>query len=263
VTVFPPTVPPALAPPPVIGHRGAAAYAPENTREGFAAAKALGCAWVEFDVALTRDGHPVLMHDETLARTAGAPGLLAETTLADLRRLDAGAWFGPRFQGCGVPTLADAVAALDDLGLGANVEIKPTAGTDAETARAAAGVIVDRWPDSLPPPLISSFSATALAAAFAAAPMLERAFLVDDPRTRGPGPSWERVCADLGCTGLHVNQSRITPHLIERAERRGLAVRAFTVNAPSRAARLFGWGVAGVFSDRPDRLLPVAPITGS
>lgn len=243
-------------PPAVIGHRGAAAHAPENTIGGFEAAYRLGCTWVEFDVGLTADRRAVLMHDDTLMRTTGAPGRLAETALADVVHLDAGAWFGPGHRGQWVPTLDDAIAALETYGLGANVEIKPTPGTDVETARVAAETVRDRWPAALPSPLLSSFSAVALAQAFATAPELDRAFLVDHADADA---GWERVCDDLGCAALHVDQRHVTPRLIDRAARRGLAVRAYTVNAPARAARLFAWGVTGVFSDRPERLFPLIP----
>src|SRR5207249_5332732 len=91
------TVP--LQRPPVIGHRGAAAYAPENTLAGLRRAKALGCAWVEFDVRLTGDGALVLCHDPRLDRTTSGSGLVSATSLAAIRECDAGSWFDPSFAG--------------------------------------------------------------------------------------------------------------------------------------------------------------------
>ena len=85
--------------PRVIGHRGIAARAPENTLAGFRRAAELGVAWVELDVQLTSDGVPVVFHDDGLERTTDGQGLLIETPLAVLRGLDAGAWFGPAFAG--------------------------------------------------------------------------------------------------------------------------------------------------------------------
>src|SRR5207253_2254358 len=83
--------------PPVIGHRGAAACAPENTLAGLRKASELGCRWVEFDVRLTADGHLILLHDDRVERTTDGRGSAAALLLATLRRYDAGAWFGRRF----------------------------------------------------------------------------------------------------------------------------------------------------------------------
>ena len=109
---------PALAA--VIGHRGAAARAPENTLAGLRCAKALGCTWVEFDVRLTADGAPVLCHDARLDRTTDCDGLVAAQALSAIRTCDAGIRFGPEFAGEPVPTLdaALALAALVDFARG-------------------------------------------------------------------------------------------------------------------------------------------------
>ena len=122
---------------PVIGHRGAAAAAPENTLASLRKAKELGASWVEFDVKLTRDGVPILMHDERLERTTNGRGEVAQATLAELQELDAGGWFGPAFRGERVPTFEAALGLCAELGLGINVEIKPCPGREAETARVA------------------------------------------------------------------------------------------------------------------------------
>src|ERR1700693_594514 len=83
--------------PPVIGHRGAAARAPENTLAGLRRAKAVGCARVVFDVRLTGDGALVLCHDPRLDRTTNGSGLISASSLAAIRELDAGSWFDPSF----------------------------------------------------------------------------------------------------------------------------------------------------------------------
>ena len=237
----------------VIGHRGAMGHAPENTLASIRTAARLGARWVEFDVALTKDHHPVIIHDDTLDRTAGVSGKLAETELSDVMHLDVGAWFSPKFQGESVPTLKETITVLTELGLGANVEIKPTPGTEAETGRIVAERVVSLWPDVLPVPLFSSFSETALAAAGSVAPPIPRAFLIHEPTAA----AWS-VCADLACDALHVAEKFVTPKLIDQAHQRDLDLRAFTVNTPKRAAQLFAWGIDGVFSDRPERLLPIA-----
>ncbi len=240
--------------PAVIGHRGAAGHAPENTLASLHKAAELGARWVEFDTKLTRDGAAVLFHDDTLERTTDGHGKVVETTLADLRKLDAGAWFdgGSRgaFAGEPVPTLVDAMATLARLGLGANVEIKPSPGREAETGRVVAGVLRSSWPETLPAPLISSFDAAALGAARDTAPEFPRALNVFRiPR------DWRKRAKALNFRAVHCLERNLTARRVRALKDEGMAVRAFTVNDKTRAETLFGWGVDGVISDYPERIL--------
>jgi glycerophosphoryl diester phosphodiesterase len=160
--------------PPVIGHRGAAAAAPENTLASLRKAHELGARWVEFDVKLSRDRRPILAHDERLNRTTNGRGRFADQTLAEIAKLDAGSWFGPAFAGERVPTFEDALALCGELGLGVNVEIKPCPGRERETARVVAETLLDHWPATRPTPLISSFAPACLLIAREVAPEVPR-----------------------------------------------------------------------------------------
>src|SRR5437867_11693182 len=122
--------------PSIIGHRGAADYAPENTLEGIREAARRGARWVEFDTKLTGDGVVILMHDDTLDRTTNGRGAVAGTAFHDIGLLDAGSWFGPAWRGVRVPRLADVLALLVELDMQANIEIKPCTGREVETAQA-------------------------------------------------------------------------------------------------------------------------------
>lgn len=236
--------------PRVIGHRGAALSAPENTLAGFCKAAALGVAWVEFDVRLTRDGRPILLHDDTLDRTTTGHGPAAMLRLEEIRRLDAGGWFAPDFSGEPVPSLEETIELLGDLGLGAVVELKPAPGAEETTGRVAAALLAERWPPSLPAPLLSSFKPRALAAARAVAPQLERALLVGAIPRR-----WREQVAALECRSLHIDQRRVDQAVAAELTGAGMTVFAYTVNLPGRAQELFSWGVEAVFSDCPDRVL--------
>ena len=108
----------------ISGHRGGAAYAPENTMAAFKKGKALGADLLELDVQLTRDGHLVIFHDDTLDRTTNGKGLLRERTLAELKELDAGSWFSPEFAGERIPTFEEVVEWATDVGMRLNVELK-------------------------------------------------------------------------------------------------------------------------------------------
>ena len=108
----------------VIGHRGAMGYRPENTMPSFEHALALGADCVEFDVHLTRDGVPVVIHDDAVDRTTNGHGLVRDHTLAELQRLDAGSWFGPDYAGARIPTLDEVLDWARRSGMAVDVEIK-------------------------------------------------------------------------------------------------------------------------------------------
>jgi glycerophosphoryl diester phosphodiesterase len=243
------TVPP-LALPQVIGHRGAAASAPENTKAGFARAAALGAAWVELDVQLTRDGIPVVFHDDTLERTTSGRGALVDTDLAGLKRLDAGAWFAPGFAGEPVPTLEEVLVLLVELGLSVNLEIKAGEARGRETCLGGLAVACAVWPADRPKPLMSSFAESALIAAAEAAPEWPRGLLCETwPE------DWRQRTTRLDCRSLHVHWRHLTASRVAAVKEAGLAVLAYTVNERRLARRLWDWGVDAVFSDRPERLL--------
>lgn len=236
--------------PPVIGHRGAAGYAPENTVASLRAAAALGVRWVEFDAKLAGDGQVVLFHDERLERTTDGAGRVADLPLEDLRALDAGAWFEERFRGERIPTLSEALAALGALGLGANVEIKPDAGREAETGDAVGRTLAREWPRALPPPILSSFASGALGAAIGHVPDAPRALLVVDVPA-----DWRRRVTGFGCDALHCAASGLTGDVAAAIRAAGYGLRCYTVNDAAIARELFDWGVEAVFSDFPDQIL--------
>lgn len=248
-----PSRPPEI--PRIIGHRGAAAHAPENTLAGFRKAAALGCRMIEFDVKLSRDGVPVAIHDATVARTTGgAPGAVRHMTLAALRALDAGAWFGPAFAGERIPTLDETMRLAAALGLAVNIEIKPCPGRERETAEAAIAAARAAWPADRPPPLLSSFSTEALLAAKTAAPDWPRGWLVGDR----PADWRERVAAVEPAT-IHPDHTKETAESLADYRAGGWPILTYTVNDPERARALFGMGVDAIITDRPDALMPVAP----
>lgn len=119
----------------VIAHRGASACYPENTIPAFEAAVELGAHMIELDVQLSRDGEVVVSHDETLARCTDGRGTVAGRSLAELKWLDAGSWFGKDFEGTKIPTLEE-VLSLCRGRIAVNVEIK----TEAVTDRVAGGI---------------------------------------------------------------------------------------------------------------------------
>lgn len=241
--------------PRVIGHRGAATYAPENTLVSLREAKRRGAPWVEFDVKLSADGVPILMHDDSLKRTTGLDRPAAATSWAEIARLDAGAWKAARFAGEPVPSFEAAIACLSEEGLGANVEIKPCSGRAAETAVATVEMLRRLWPARLPAPLLSSFHDEALAAARDAAPEFPRAILIDELED-----DWRQRAAALDVVGVNTNGKKLAAARAAEIKAAGYLLGVYTINDPAAARRLVAMGVDCVITDSPDVIMAAVSV---
>lgn len=233
--------------PRVIAHRGGGTLAPENTLAGLRKAKQLGFAGVEFDVMLAAGATPILMHDETLERTTNGSGKIAETAYSAIQALDAGGWHSPEHASEPVPSFEQAARLCMELGLWANVEIKPSKGFEAQTGTAAALLARELWRSAPAQPLLSSFQPASLAAAKAAAPELCRGAI-----TRSIPPQWETWMQRLGCVSLHCDYRMLLPQQVRTVHDAGYWLACWTVNDPEIARVLFGWGVDAVITDRLD-----------
>lgn len=238
--------------PSVIGHRGACGYAPENTLASIIAAADMGVKWVEFDVMLTKDGVPVIHHDDTLERTTSLSGLMRETPYEILKTADAGSWFGDSFVNEPVPTLEQVMDVCLERGLGMNVEIKPCEGVELETAEVVLDVLSRTW-DDVNSILISSFQPVCLQVALEYAPEYPRGLLLETT----PHANWPELVEHLEPTTLNFdgNTPSLTREQVEDFMETGKKLLAYTINDPARARQLFSWGVDSVFSDVPDVIL--------
>lgn len=235
--------------PHIIGHRGAAAYAPENTLEGIHTAADMDVEWVELDVKLTKDDVPIIFHDETLERTTGSPGNVADMLYEDLMHLECGSWFGDSFSGAKIPTLEDALEAVIDRDLGLNLEIKPCPGRERETAEVALDFLSTIWDDH-DRLLISSFSHVALESALEMATDWHRGLLLPAEWPE----NWAELAQYLDVSAVNVNGHACTQEQIQSLLEMRLPVLAYTINDQHRARLLQSWGVHGFFSDAPDVL---------
>lgn len=237
--------------PPRVAHRGAGKLAPENTLAAMRLGASLGYTMFEFDVKLSGDGVLLLMHDATLDRTTDGTGRVAGFAFGELARLDAGSWHSAEYAGEPIPTLVQVARWLLRTGRMANIEIKPCPGREAETGAAAALEARQLWQGAAVPPLLSSFSGTALDAARRVAPELPRALLF------GELPDdWLRRCQALDCVAVDAHHEALTGAVIADAHRAGLRVIAYTVNEPTRAGELFGWGLDTLITDAVDLIAP-------
>lgn len=237
--------------PKVIGHRGAAAYAPENTLEGIHTAADMGVEWVELDVKLTRDNVPVIFHDETLDRTTNGSGNMKDTDYEDLKQLEAGSWYADSFTGIKIPTLEEAVDILLERGLGLNLEIKPCPGREKETAEAALDVLSQIWDDH-DKVLISSFQHVSLEAARDVANDWARGLLMPSEWPE----NWKDLADYLDVTTMNISNTDLEREMLENIiDDLDMPVLVYTVNDPDRARQLQGWGADTFFSDNPDVIL--------
>ena len=237
--------------PRVIAHRGGGCLAPENTLVAIRTGAQRGFAGVEFDVMLSRDAVPVLIHDETLERTTNGAGAVANAAWAELAPLDAGSWFGAAFAGEPLPRYADAARLCVDLGLWANVEIKPSDGYERDTGNIVAAMSAELWRAAPVGPLLSSFSIDALVAAATAAPGFPRGLLVE-----AIPEDWRDTAARLGCVSLHCSVRHLTRAQARAVRDAGFGLLCYTVNDPATARELFDWGVDTVVTDRLDLMPP-------
>lgn len=238
--------------PPVIAHRGGGSLAPENTLAALRTGHARGFRAVEFDVMLSADAQPLLIHDATLERTTNGRGPVDAHTLDQLTTLDAGSWFAPAFRGEALPGFPAAAALCRSLGLLANVEIKPAPGAAVRTGEVVAACAAACWQDAPVPPLLSSFEPAALEAARRSAPALPRALVVDAV----PG-DWEARLQALGCCALHCGNVRLDEATVRAIRDAGYPLAVWTVNEAQRARQLFAWGVNAIFTDRLDCIGPL------
>ncbi len=233
----------------IIGHRGASAYAPENTLAAFNKALDMGCRFVEFDVMCSADGEPFVFHDDKLKRTTNGRGEIGQVVSTYLQSLDAGSWFSRQFKGEQIPHFKEVLAWLVAANVQANIEIKPYPGTDDQTAVTVLSHLNRYWPEGKDLPLVSSFSWDALMMCRNLAPEMPLGLLVHTWDEQ-----WLQKAKQLACFSIHFNRRILTAARVQAVKDAGYLVCAYTVNRKRQANKLFQWGVDAVFSDYPDLL---------
>jgi glycerophosphoryl diester phosphodiesterase len=243
--------------PKIIAHRGGGKLAPENTLAAMRCGLSYGFRAVEFDVMLSADAVPVLVHDPRLGRTIKGSGSISDYAAAELVAMDAGSWFGAVFAGEPVPTYEEIYRFCWANNIWMNVEIKPAPGYEQQTGRVVAQ-LTRQWlagdghaADPGARVLFSSFSFDALAAAKDAAPEIPRGFLVD------PIPDgWHAQLEDLGAVALHANQKHLSENQAREIKSAGFGLFCYTVNDPEKARTILAWGVDAFCTDRIDLIGP-------
>ena len=230
----------------VIAHRGASGHAPENTMAAFRKAVAMGATFIETDLQMSRDAHLVAIHDATVDRTTNGQGVVHDMTLAELRKLDAGSWFGSEFVGERIPTLEELLAFSKKNDVVFYLEIKPQGSWGGE--HALIGAL--RESGEIPRAVVISFDASVVLKLRKIEPTLMTGLLYDGEIEK---PLDKAV--EVGARQLAVRGDLVTPALLSAARKKDLQVVCWTVNNSAHMRALMAAGVDGIMSDYPDRLV--------
>ena len=230
----------------VIAHRGFSGSYPENTEIAFLEAIALGVDAVEFDVRLSRDSVPVVIHDGRVDRTTDGAGSVDQLTLSEIRELDAGSWFGDEFAGERILTLAEA---MDIIGarVTLNIHLKPTERNRDELVPLVVGELKRRG--ALERVFVAS-DQESVELARRSLPELEVCNL-----TREPTDTYISRSLAIGCRILQPGNAQVEQEFVRRAHSHGMEVNPFYANDVREMRRLIQCGVDGILTDRPDLLM--------
>lgn len=234
--------------PTVIGHRGLAGLAPENTLPAFQCAIDNGLRWVELDAKLCASGEVVVFHDNRVERTTNGHGRIGDLSWSQLQQLEAGAWFDTHLHGTRIPLLSEVLELCAQHKVGINIELKPNPDQYTKTAQAVAGVLDEGQFVQRLPLLVSSFSRQCMIAAKRYLPQIPRGLLLDRPvQTR----TLLRWLSEMNCVSCHLNSIHVNADLLDTLHNHHYHTLIYTVNSDQEARQWLTQGVSGVFSDFP------------
>lgn len=240
----------------IIAHRGASAYYPENTMAAFEGAVKMNAEMIELDVLLSKDGVPVVFHDEILDEHTNGKGKVSSYTQEELKKLDAGSWFNPEFAGQRIPTLEEVLDfATGKIAL--NIEIK----TEAVSNETEGGVeekclnLVNKY-GMEEHVLFSSFDYRAVSHLKQLAPNIPAALLYEKNQSGKKLPS--QLISDYNADAFNCHFRELNKKRIRDIKSNNIPVFVYTVNQQSRMRKLINMGVTGIFTDMPDVLWSIA-----
>lgn len=230
----------------IIGHRGAMGHAPENTMASFEKGVAMGADAIELDVQLSADGGLVVIHDPTVDRTTDGSGYVRDLTLAEIKKLDAGAWYGPEFAGERVPTLDEVLAwAREKINLAIEIKNGPVFYPGIEK-KIVGALEVHGMEDAA---IVISFDHRSVRRVKELRPEIATGILyVACP------VDVVSIARAARADAIHPQANYLTAEAVEEAHGAGLAVSTWVVNEPSQMRELADMGVDSVGTNYPDLL---------
>ena len=238
-----------------IAHRGASAYYPENTMVSFQGAISMGADMIELDVQLTSDGEVVVFHDEKLKLCKNYKCMIADYTLVELKKMDAGSWFGKEYQGTKMPTLEEALSLCRDK-IAVNIEIK----TEAVDENIRNGIeekslnIVEMrgMREHI---VFSSFDPRAIRHLKEIDRTVAAAVLFEKGYYGSKLPS--EIIELLGADAFNCSQNELSKKWLTNIKANNIPVNIYTVNDKKNMRRFLDMGVSGIFTNKPDILKAV------
>ncbi|WP_243522216.1 glycerophosphodiester phosphodiesterase [Bacillus pseudomycoides] len=252
-----------------IAHRGASAYTPEHTIPAYRLGQQLKGDYIEIDLQMTKDGHLIAMHDDTLNRTTNGSGLVKDHTLAEIKRLDAGSFFNRKypnlakeeFKDVKVPTLEEII---ETFGHDARYYIEIKSPDDYPGMEEKLLDILSQYQLSDPSVakeriIIQSFSKESLKKIHSLNSTIPLVQLLTYKKAVGL-TNTEIEDYKSYCIGLGMNYKRLDAEVIQQIHNQGLKVHPFTVNEEEDMKKMIEWGVNGMFTNYPDRLQHIKKI---
>lgn len=236
----------------IISHRGASAYAPENTLPAFKKAVAMGSRDFEFDVHRTRDGILVVHHDYTLEKTAGVNAKIADLDYAELSRLNVARHFGPAWPSARVPRLEEVIEIINPAARWLNFEIKNDGNVYPGIEERVTDFLGSR-PGLFEKSLVSTFDGGTLRRFRELSPEMKLGYLGHNLSTVLLVPAL-RKAKRVGAVNFHLALRIAFKLNVSRIKKAGFRVCVYTVNTKKDAERMRAIGVDGIFSNYPDLL---------
>lgn len=249
----------------IVAHRGASAVAPENTLAAFQRAIECGADGIEFDVRLAGDGVPVVIHDQTLDRTAGRPARVSDVTSDELSQIDVGTWFNrantelaaPEFENQTVPTLRETLDLLAGFGGRIFVELKSEEADILPLCRSLADIILDS--PLLMQIVVKSFRLAAIPAMRTLCPEVTTAALFEpDIKTiLRKKRHILTIARELGADEISIHRSLATRKFVAAAEEAGFPVAVWTVDEPKWFTKAVETGIYALITNDPRKMIQV------
>jgi len=241
----------------IIGHRGASAVAPENTMAAFREALAVGADGIEFDVRLTRDGVPVVIHDSTLRRTGGIPRRVADLTWDEISKVDVGSWFGKSFANETVPSLAELFTLFQTNNSTLYLEMKSDSTSDQ---RALAEACVRAIEEHLLQErvVVECFQLPAIKIIKEINPEIKTVALFEPAFTNPSVLSDQRIinqAMEVGAAALALHHRLARESLVQKAKAAGLHVAVWTVDDPAWIERARAVGIDALITNNPEAMI--------
>ncbi|HEV8189344.1 MAG TPA: glycerophosphodiester phosphodiesterase family protein [Pyrinomonadaceae bacterium] len=243
----------------IIGHRGASAVAPENTMAAFREAIAVGADGIEFDVRLTRDGVPVVIHDSTLRRTGGLSQRIADLTWSEVAKVDVGSWFSRSFANETVPSLAELFTLFESNNSTLYLEMKCDSAAEYAPLAAACCELIDQR-GLKERVVVECFQLPALKIVSALSSDIKTVALFE-PSISNPSvlsdQSIINKAVDVGAAALALHHRLARRSLIEKAKDLGLHIAVWTVDDPAWLERARALGIDALITNDPAKLISV------